>query len=212
MVLIRKYFLRKKIKDFLAHNKAAQHVLGRIRAGEHGDVAGAANGTTKPKASSGRWGSSKDIQQPASNLRQRNDRQASQRSRGLSSTQVIRERDEVYKAGLGGFPAPWQLPAVRKLFRHPSLPGRSPLEQEHHYLSFEPTLDHRGRFQSLSGKESEELGGVEYRSLQLLLWLLPVYVLFWTLLPTVILVPYAYRHTISTILKSKQPGNLDPGW
>ena len=64
----------------------------------------------------------------------------------------------------------------------------------------------------MNEKEREELGGVEYRALHLLGWLLPAYILFWFALGIVILVPYSYYHSMATQIRTSQPGNLDPGW
>lgn len=66
-------------------------------------------------------------------------------------------------------------------------------------------------FQSLTESEREELGGVEYHALSLLMWILPAYVLFWLALPMAILIPYSYKDTVESIIRS-QPGNLKPAW
>ncbi|MCJ1261315.1 hypothetical protein MMC22_001179 [Lobaria immixta] len=66
-------------------------------------------------------------------------------------------------------------------------------------------------FQSLTESEREELGGVEYHALSLLMWILPAYVLFWLALPMAILIPYSYRDNVESIIRS-QPGNLKPAW
>ncbi|KAL8831189.1 MAG: hypothetical protein Q9191_001001 [Dirinaria sp. TL-2023a] len=72
--------------------------------------------------------------------------------------------------------------------------------------------DTTGRFRSLSETELEEIGGVEYRALGVLIWLLPAYVLFWLALGLVFLVPYSYRGDVAAIIRDSQPGNLIPGW
>lgn len=73
-------------------------------------------------------------------------------------------------------------------------------------------LIQQGRFLSLEEHEREELGGVEYRALGVLLWLLPIYICFWLVLAIVILVPWSYKPDIVAILDGPQPGNLKPGW
>lgn len=66
-------------------------------------------------------------------------------------------------------------------------------------------------FNSLTELEREELGGVEYRALSLLMWPLPAYILFWLALPMIVLVPYSYSVTVESVLQG-QPGNLEPAW
>lgn len=60
--------------------------------------------------------------------------------------------------------------------------------------------------------ERAELGGVEYRALDILLWILAAYNLFWLALGTAFLVPYSYRSSVVDVLHSAQPGSLNPGW
>jgi potassium uptake Trk family protein len=65
---------------------------------------------------------------------------------------------------------------------------------------------------TLKEYERAELGGVEYRALDGLLWILAAYNIFWLTIGTTILVPYSYRPTVAKILHSSQPSNLKPGW
>ena len=60
--------------------------------------------------------------------------------------------------------------------------------------------------------EREELGGVEYRALGVLMWLVPAYILFCLALPLVILIPYSYKGDVAAIIRTSQPGDLEPGW
>ncbi|GAB1725129.1 hypothetical protein NU195Hw_g6849t1 [Hortaea werneckii] len=114
-----------------------------------------------------------------------------------------------------GLVAPWKTSLWRKITSALSAwtanAGRRP--EEHHYLSFRPKLDSRGRFRQLNEAEYAELGGVEYRALQLLCWLLPLHTAFWIVLLMVILVPYAsiYR-PVAEVLRDSQAGNLSPAW
>ncbi|KAF2083681.1 TrkH-domain-containing protein, partial [Saccharata proteae CBS 121410] len=116
-------------------------------------------------------------------------------------------------AGFGSFPWPWEIPSVRTAFWHPfgSL-SKELRSREESYVSFDPDIDEKGRFRNLTAHERTELGGVEYRALKALLWLLVIYQVFWLALGTVFLVPYAYRRSVTEILHSSQPGNLNPGW
>ena len=65
---------------------------------------------------------------------------------------------------------------------------------------------------SLDEHERQELGGVEYRALRLLLVLLPVYILTWLTLGTIFLVPYSYRTYVKSVVTTTQTGYLIPGW
>jgi potassium uptake Trk family protein len=69
-----------------------------------------------------------------------------------------------------------------------------------------------GLRRTLNEYERAELGGVEYRALDALLWLLLAYNIFWLMTGTVILVPYSYRASVVNVLRSSQPGALNPGW
>jgi Trk-type K+ transport system membrane component len=57
-----------------------------------------------------------------------------------------------------------------------------------------------------------ELGGVEYRALKLLSWLLPAYTLSCLTLTMLFLLPYSTRKTIAATIRNSQPGNLNPQW
>ena len=70
----------------------------------------------------------------------------------------------------------------------------------------------KGRFHNLSREAENELGGVEYRALGVLTWLLPAYSLFWLCLCWVIIIPYSTRSTISSTIENVQPGDTRPEW
>jgi len=195
-VYIRRYFVGKKIRDVYQHSKAAQDVAGDVEAqGERSrkNHPQETDGTTKVP-------------------------------RHHPSTQAIRRRQpnpdaekDYYQAhhyrDHGGIPMPWQSRTVRDAFHAPfASVHRKPHDEPHDYISFQPALDFKGRFHSLDERQREELGGVEYRALELLSWLLPAYILFWTALGIVTLVPYSYYHSMRGIIDTSQPGNLLPGW
>ncbi|EME42197.1 hypothetical protein DOTSEDRAFT_175094 [Dothistroma septosporum NZE10] len=114
--------------------------------------------------------------------------------------------------GYGSFWTPWSgdnLSNAWKTIR----PGKvRNLAEKHRYLSFEPDLDYKGRFISLSQEQRDELGGVEYRALRVLTWLLPAYTAFWILLIVVIATPYVATSSAGDTVRTSQPGNLDPSW
>ncbi|KAH8669127.1 cation transport protein-domain-containing protein [Xylariales sp. PMI_506] len=120
-----------------------------------------------------------------------------------------------HQQSLGGLSAPWETGPWRWLSSRVSgWLNRNRLTPDHHqYLSFVPHLDDRGRFRKLTPTECAELGGVEYRALTALTWILPTYTAFWVLVPMVILAPYAARYDpVSSVVRTSQPGDLDPGW
>lgn len=85
-------------------------------------------------------------------------------------------------------------------------------QQQHPYLSFQPSFDHRGRFRALTEVERDELGGIEYRALNTLVWILIFYTFFWYALGTALLVPYSYHPAVTETVRTSQPGDLSPGW
>lgn len=118
-----------------------------------------------------------------------------------------------HQSGFGFLPTPWETKLARSFFSRIIDSFTSELKPEHHgYLSFKPHLDSKGRFMELSEHDRLELGGVEYRALQALLFILIGYQMFWYTMGTVFLVPYAYRSSTRTILQDAQSGGVNPGW
>ena len=195
MVIVRRYYFGKRIKDFLQHSKAGQRVAGDIE--QNADHSGSSGRTS------------------ASQVRQRRHEQPRQEASGSSqnsTTVARRSRQPRHYTGYGGFPAPWQGDIYGKIFRpfHNKIGGGQ--VPEHPYLSFQPKLDNRGRFHSLTPEQEQELGGVEYRALKLLTWLLPAYTLFWLFIIMVVMKPYAAHTSTANVIKTAQPGNLSPVW
>lgn len=58
----------------------------------------------------------------------------------------------------------------------------------------------------------QELGGVEYRALKLLSWLLPAYWFFCLIVVMLFLLPYTTRSDIAGTIRNVQPGELNPQW
>jgi potassium uptake Trk family protein len=118
-----------------------------------------------------------------------------------------------HQTGFGFVPTPWETKLARNFFKRMFDSLTSELRPEQHdYVSFKPRLDSKGRFLELSEHDRLELGGVEYRALQALLYILIGYQLFWYTFGIVFLVPYAYRTKTRDILRDAQPGGLNPGW
>lgn len=185
MVYIRRFWFRREIFHFLEHSRAGRAICEDIEQQET-DV-------TLYQAQL------KEGSMPLKSYNQNHLRQRKVRHHHLNA--------------YGGFPFPWQSQRFKDAVHHPfKRLTRESQDEPHDYLSFQPVLDNKGRIHSLDDKQKTELGGVEYRALKLLSWLLPVYIALWFLLGIVVLIPYSYYHSIATIIRDSQPGNLDPGW
>lgn len=197
-VYIRKYFFRKKIKHFLQGSKAGGQVVNDI------EWDGVPNPETRDSHHL-----SQPIDAPSSRVPKDHQMTAELRSRKGPK----KDPKPHHLNHFGGFPLPWENAGVQNLLHAPFRKlHRPPHDEPHNYLSFKPALDSRGRFLSLDERQREELGGVEYKALHLLGWLLPAYLFFWFLLGIIILVPYSYYGPLANVLRTSQPGSLEPGW
>jgi hypothetical protein len=197
-VYIRKYFFRKKIRHFLNHSKAGRQVADDIERDSisHQKI----HDTYQPD---------RTINASSSTVPKDHNMTAELRSRKAPK----KDPNPHHLTHFGGFPFPWESVGVQNILHAPFQRLHSrPQEKAHDYLSFKPALDSRGRFLSLDERQREELGGVEYKALHLLGWLLPAYLIFWFLLGIVVLVPYSYYGSLANVLRTSQPGNLEPGW
>ena len=190
VVFLRRWFFRRRIGDQVATSKHAQKLVANIDEeleSEHAQGSVRRHLPTK--------GASSSTPVPVVD--------------GSSSRRPTRDRQ------MGGFATPWETSLWRKITstRWRWLENAGCRPEEHKYLSFSPKLDARGRFRQLTDAEYAELGGVEYRALNLLCWLLPLHTAFWILLLMVILAPYASNYRpVADLLHNSQPGNLSPGW
>jgi len=78
------------------------------------------------------------------------------------------------------------------------------------YLSWTPTLGRNSNFVDLTEEQREELGGIEYRALKLLAWILVCYFVGFHLLGTVVLPPWInhtphYRKVVTDV-------GISPTW
>lgn len=79
------------------------------------------------------------------------------------------------ESGLGGFPGPFRL--LSSLFHHLLSRSnriqltRTTTHSSFPYVSFDAIIGHNSAFHMLTEDEMEELGGVEYRALNALLWI-----------------------------------------
>ncbi|KIW98805.1 uncharacterized protein Z519_00468 [Cladophialophora bantiana CBS 173.52] len=191
VVVVRRYFFGKYIREFLQHSQAAQRIASDIEA----------DGCPST-------GSDHLAIQPA-RQRQRINPPVEQEN-ATTPTRSPSRRRQHYIRGYGGFPAPWDY--AGRLVRWTYEGFGTQKKPDHSYLSFEPELDHRGRFRALTSEQERELGGVEYRALRLLTWLLPAYAVFWLSFIIVVMTPYVCNTNAGNVIREAQPGNLSPAW
>jgi Trk-type K+ transport system membrane component len=206
VVLIRRHFFRRKLADMVNHSRAARKVIGDIEKQGLTNASQLNHTTLVAKT-----GSSADVSgHVASDTTRRRRLAVDEAELDL----LAKKRTSLHhQTGLGTFPAPWEIDSVRRVVSYPFHKLASDLKHKSHsYISFDAKFDKRGRFRELNELERCELGGVEYRALGSLLYILTAYQIFWLVLGTVLLVPYSYRPEIVDILNSEQPGNLNPGW
>ncbi|KAH9862760.1 hypothetical protein J1614_010853 [Plenodomus biglobosus] len=200
VVLIRRALFRKKMSDVVKQSRTMRRLVQDIEDNRH----------------TGRNESGRN-----STLRQRTNREQiyeikvkkEKRDSSPKIQPLSKRRTYHYQTGFGFIPTPWETKIARNFFSRIFDRLTSELKPEKHdYVSFKPRLDSKGRFLDLSEQDRMELGGVEYRALQALLLILIGYQVFWYTLGTILLVPYAYRSRIQTVLREAQPGGLNPGW
>jgi potassium uptake Trk family protein len=200
VVLIRRTLFRKKMAEVVKHSKTMRRLVEDIEESHrHGqDVS---TSSSSPQITGIPMQTSKGKQQQKV------------RDKSPNIQPLSKRRTFHHQSGFGFVPTPWETKLARSFFSRAVDRLTSELKPENHgYLSFKPRLDSRGRFLELSEHDRLELGGVEYRALQALLFILVGYQVFWLTMGTVFLVPYAYRSTTRAILRDAQPGGLNPGW
>lgn len=190
VVVVRRHFFAKYMKEFLQHSRTGQRIAEDIESRDSRTQTSARNdAATVP--------------------RQRRHGARAESPRKASEVQnPPAHMHEHHTSGYGGFPAPWQSNRWRETWAKIGT-EKTP---DHPYLSFQPTLDSRGRFRSLTREQEAEIGGVEYRALNLMTWLLPAYALAWLLLIIVVMTPYVSYTNAGNVIRTSQPGNLNPAW
>lgn len=140
--------------------------------------------------------------------------------------------------GLGGFPSPFEyiglaIRAAPGLHSRVTVPhtatmassrgGRtytiddSGARREAPYISFDAVVKGNSLFQNLTAAQRDELGGVEYRALNLLAWLIPIYWIAWISIAILLGAPYLatagtkYREAIES-QTPKPPHNTTWYW
>ncbi|OAK94145.1 TrkH-domain-containing protein [Phaeosphaeriaceae sp. SRC1lsM3a] len=197
VVLIRREIFRKKMADIVRESRTMRRLVADIEE-SHARDQGASTSSSN--------------QQLNSDVGAQTRRKPKAEDRAPKIQPLSKRRTFHHQSGFGFVPTPWETKLARSFFSRAVNRLTSELKPENHgYLSFKPRLDSRGRFMELSEHDRLELGGVEYRALQALLFILVGYQIFWYTIGTIFLVPYAYRSSTKAILQDSQPG-LNPGW
>ena len=124
-IWIRRYFLRKHMKEFLRHSKTAREVVNEVDT-EKGRIGSLANGAIH-SVSSGIRGLP----------------QASGLHRVRSN--ISQYRKSHHEIGHGGLPYPWEWDISKRLGSKFTAPARLVKGKLHHYLTFQPSLDEKVR-------------------------------------------------------------------
>ncbi|KAF9268582.1 TrkH-domain-containing protein [Marasmius fiardii PR-910] len=130
------------------------------------------------------------------------------------STYIPGPKPQRKDSGFGGFPMPHQIVHTlikkyfpkfgRKLTRTVTIPRTMTITSNRHsviapgarpvpYVSFPAFVGRNSAFPMLTEEQLEELGGVEYRALNALLWIVSGYHLLVQLIPFVVIAPYISR-------------------
>ncbi|KAH9922903.1 cation transport protein-domain-containing protein [Fomitopsis serialis] len=138
----------------------------------------------------------------------------------------------------GGFPYPWRIlsDAIRRLFprlhqtlrRTVTMPRTSTLvpptadttavlsgedARRVEYFSFSTNVGRNSTFHDLTDENIEELGGVEYRALTALLWIVPLYYFGLLAISFIIIAPYANLPQWRWLLRPpEQHRDINPTW
>ncbi|KAH7065156.1 potassium transport protein 1 [Macrophomina phaseolina] len=214
VVVIRRHYFHRKLADVVQHSRSGRQMVRDLEEQDARKHRGIEEARQDRSTSRIRRRNVPTNHRDTSERRPLRDHSRQQRQyQSRNQEKPPNRRLYHHTSGFGAFPWPWEAHNVQRLFHYPF--QRLHQEWQPHdwsYISFTATYDARGRFRNLSEHERAELGGVEYRALELLLTLLIAYQLFWYAVGTAFLVPYAYRDAIATILKTSQPGDLSPGW
>lgn len=201
VVIVRRYYFSKEIRKLLSESRTGRRIA-------------------------------EDIEQRQLAKKNRSESRRSKQSKanhpGRPSSSPRPRHLSAHQRGYGAFPAPWNSSHVRRFFSRYTK-KMEVFAREHHYLSFEPKLDYKvdrcplllsrsdahhmqGRFIALEPEQEDELGGVEYRALKVLSWVLVTYIAFWLFLVLVVMTPYAAHTNAAHTIRTVQPGNLHPVW
>ena len=139
-VAIRRHYYRVYMRDFLNHSKAGRQIVDDIDHETSGQ-------TSSSHVEEGRTTGS--FRQDKSNA---NRRSTEMRERKSAPSQNQLSRTSSYRpheTGHGGFPYPWEISSIRNLRSRFKSSGSTIPEKSHHYLSFQPSVDHKVQLRQL---------------------------------------------------------------
>uniref|UniRef100_A0A8H7Y882 Potassium transport protein n=1 Tax=Psilocybe cubensis TaxID=181762 RepID=A0A8H7Y882_PSICU len=85
----------------------------------------------------------------------------------------------------------------------PGLPGSEPGKKQVPYITFEAVVGRNSAFHLLTSEQLDEIGGVEYRALNALLWIVPLYHFGIQLIAFTVIAPYISAHRWDSIFNEQ---------
>ncbi|KAF8740254.1 TrkH protein, partial [Rhizoctonia solani] len=126
-----------------------------------------------------------------------------------------------HQSGYGGFPMPHELigqgikrffPRTMTITRTLTMGSGGGEPRQVPYITFDAVVGRNSQFHDLTQEEQEELGGVEYRALGALLWIVPVYHFGIQLFGFVVFAPYSSMSKWAPIFREQQHRYVPPTW
>ncbi|ELU39184.1 potassium ion transporter (Trk1), putative [Rhizoctonia solani AG-1 IA] len=124
-----------------------------------------------------------------------------------------------HQSGYGGFPMPHELigqgikrffPRTMTITRTLTMGSGGGEPRQVPYITFDAVVGRNSQFHDLTQEEQEELGGVEYRALGALLWIVPVYHFGIQLFGFVVFAPYSSMSKWAPIFREQQHRYVPP--
>ncbi|KAG8732556.1 low affinity potassium transporter [Ceratobasidium sp. 423] len=125
------------------------------------------------------------------------------------------------QSGYGGFPMPHELagrvikrffPQTMTLTRTLTMGSGGAEPREVPYITFDAIVGRNSQFHDLSQEEQDELGGVEYRALGALLWIIAAYYFGIQLFAFVVFAPYSSMSKWAPVFREQQHRFVPPAW
>ncbi|KAF9529697.1 cation transport protein-domain-containing protein [Crepidotus variabilis] len=135
--------------------------------------------------------------------------------------------------GFGGFPTPWRIlrNIISRIFptrikqtlvRTMTIPASISLApsvgeaqsgaKQVPYISFEAIVGRNSAFHLLTNDQLEEVGGVEYRALNALFWIVPIYHIGIQLISFIVIAPYISQPQWQPVFQDQQKRSLNTVW
>ncbi|CAE6533332.1 unnamed protein product [Rhizoctonia solani] len=126
-----------------------------------------------------------------------------------------------HQSGYGGFPMPHELAgrAIKRYFpqtltmtRTLTMGSVGGEPRQVPYITFDAIVGRNSQFHDLSQEEQEELGGVEYRALGALLWIVAAYHIGIQLFGFIVFAPYSSMPRWAPVFREQQHRFVPPTW